>query len=223
MRSCCATLLAALLLAGTVVGTATAVEGEDVAQKKFNTSVYDVNEGNFDDVLDKTEYALIFFYAPWCGHCKDLHPVFEEAAALVEQEGLKITFGSIDATIATDLAAENGLTGYPTLKWFHNGEANDYTGQRSAASIVLWVKKRSNAITRPMSNAAQLAEFKADNDVVVIGFFTKEACDARAEGGIGALTLPDPLAGLVSLAAAAAAAAAAATCTNYILSVCIHT
>jgi len=67
------------------------------------------------------------FFAPWCGHCKKLHPEFEAAAATLEAEGLdNIKLAHVDATEETALATDFGVSGYPTLKFFINGEAIDY-------------------------------------------------------------------------------------------------
>ena len=61
---------------------------------------------------------------------------------------------------AAVLAEQYELTGYPTLKWFVNAEPNDYTGPRSAAGIVTWVKKRTHAKVRAIATKEELAEFK---------------------------------------------------------------
>ena len=54
-----------------------------------------------------------------------------------------MVLAKIDGTQATDLAAEYSLKSYPTLKWLTNGEASDYTGQRSSSQIISWVQRHT--------------------------------------------------------------------------------
>jgi protein disulfide-isomerase A6 len=39
------------------------------------SNVVDLTPENFDKVLDGSKPAFVEFYAPWCGHCKNLIPV----------------------------------------------------------------------------------------------------------------------------------------------------
>jgi thiol-disulfide isomerase/thioredoxin len=39
-----------------------------------------LTQDSFRGTLDHYEYVLVMFFAPWCGHCKKLHPEFEAAA-----------------------------------------------------------------------------------------------------------------------------------------------
>lgn len=67
-----------------------------------------------------------------CGHCKSLEPEYALAAKQLKEDGLALA--KVDATVESALAKHYGITGYPTLKYFHNGElSEDYNGGRSAA------------------------------------------------------------------------------------------
>ena len=41
----------------------------------ISTQVIDLDDSNFDTIVDGSKPAFIEFFAPWCGHCKKLAPV----------------------------------------------------------------------------------------------------------------------------------------------------
>ncbi len=65
-----------------------------------------------------------------CGHCKSLAPEYERAAEVLA--GINIPLAKVDATAHSSLGSRFGVSGYPTLKVFHDGVAYDYEGPRSA-------------------------------------------------------------------------------------------
>jgi protein disulfide-isomerase/protein disulfide-isomerase A1 len=102
-------------------------------------AVVELTTGEFDDFLkDNSGGALVAFTAPWCGHCKRLHPEFEAASEVL---GDKVKLANIDATKETELASKFGVRGYPTIKWFVNGQDSEYDGGRTKDTIVDWVKQ----------------------------------------------------------------------------------
>lgn len=70
---------------------------------------------NFKDLIKKEEKVLVDFYANWCGPCKMLSPILEEAKG-------KIKVIKVDVDEHEDLAREYGVMSIPTLVLLENGE-----------------------------------------------------------------------------------------------------
>ena len=86
--------------------------------------------------------SQVEFFAPWCGHCKNLEPHWKQAAG--ELKG-KVKLGAVDATVHQSLAGKYGVQGYPTIKYFpagSKGDAEEYDGGRTADDIVKWAESR---------------------------------------------------------------------------------
>merc|ERR1719240_963323 len=65
------------------------------------SAVVTVTEGNFDEVVkDSSKDVMIEFYAPWCGHCKQLKPTYKKLAAKFEDVD-SVTIAAMDASEAS--------------------------------------------------------------------------------------------------------------------------
>jgi len=116
------------------------------AEVTQDEGVYVLGEDNFDSWMQEQEFALVEFYAPWCGHCKRLTPEYAQAAQELAAAGSKVKLAKVDATENGDLAQKYGVQGYPTLFWFtkdNNYEAESYGGGREADTIQSWVKRQT--------------------------------------------------------------------------------
>jgi len=104
-------------------------------------------------VKDTSKDVLVKYYAPWCGHCKSLAPIWEELGASVA-ENPNLVIAKFDAT-ANEVA---GLTirGYPTLKFYprDNKEGYDYEGERDLESFKKWLSENSSAYREGSRNRA---------------------------------------------------------------------
>jgi protein disulfide-isomerase A1 len=125
-----------------------------------------LSEANEADVTG-AEFALVEFYAPWCGHCKKLAPEYAKAAAALKDS---VTVAKCDATQETALAAKYGVLGFPTLKFFRAGEALEYTGGRTEAEIVDWVAKKTEPPLRALADQPAVDAFVADATVAAVFF-----------------------------------------------------
>ncbi|KAG1679247.1 hypothetical protein FOA52_009276 [Chlamydomonas sp. UWO 241] len=76
--------------------------------------------------------VMVEFYAPWCGHCKELAPKYKQAA--VQLWGIA-TLAAVNCDEHKGLCGQHGVKGYPTLKVFVGGKARDYSGERSSKAI----------------------------------------------------------------------------------------
>ena len=104
----------------------------------INGEVTVLNQDNFDKHLEESEYLLVKFYAPWCGHCKKLAPHYDR----LSEEGVdQVTVAKVDATVETALASKYEVKGYPTLKWFINGTEYDFKGGRDFDTMNAFLKK----------------------------------------------------------------------------------
>lgn len=102
--------------------------------------VVELTDSNFAElVLESDDLWLVEFFAPWCGHCKNLAPHWAQAAG--ELKG-KVKLGALDATVHTVMANRYGVRGYPSIKMFpagkKDGETVEFDGGRTSDDIVAW-------------------------------------------------------------------------------------
>ncbi|XP_063170625.1 protein disulfide-isomerase A6 [Candoia aspera] len=133
--------------------------------------VIELTDDNFDkNVLDSDSVWLVEFYAPWCGHCKNLEPEWASAATEVkEQTKGKVKLAAVDATVHQMLASRYGIRGFPTIKIFQKGEEPvDYDGGRTKPDII------ARALDLFSENAPPPELLEIINEDVL-----KQTCDAH--------------------------------------------
>ena len=83
---------------------------------------------NFDEVVfDKSKNVLVEFYAPWCGHCKQLSPVWDKLAeTLISEKKDDYVVAKIDATV--NELPHSRVRSFPTMRLYRkDGSATDYS------------------------------------------------------------------------------------------------
>jgi protein disulfide-isomerase A6 len=112
------------------------------------SAVVQVGANDFDkEVLKYPGVVVVEFYAPWCGHCKQLTPEYEKAASVLKGV-VKIV--AVDATAHESLAQKYQVQGFPTLKVFgaDKKKPTDYQGQRTSDAIISEVMKTTNQLVK---------------------------------------------------------------------------
>jgi len=77
---------------------------------------------------------FVKFYAPWCGHCKKLAPVWDDLARELHK---RVNVAKVDVTQNAGLGRRFAIKGYPTLLLFHKGKMFEYSsGNRTLDNLV---------------------------------------------------------------------------------------
>lgn len=100
---------------------------------------------NFEEVVPKDKDALVEFYAPWCGHCKKLTPIYDELGEKMKNEDVAIV--KMDAT-ANDVPPAFDVRGFPTLFWLPKNKHDSpvrYDGGRELDDFIKYISKHATS------------------------------------------------------------------------------
>jgi thioredoxin 2 len=100
--------------------------------------VVDVNAQQFQKLVARSELPVVVdFWAPWCGPCKVMGPVFSQVASANSSKAIFIKVNTEDQQ---QLAGQFGIRSIPTLKMFKQGKVcADVAGALPQAQLQSWV------------------------------------------------------------------------------------
>lgn len=110
---------------------------------------------------------LIMFYAPWCGHCKRLEPVWGHVAQSLYNTNIRV--GRVDCTRFTSMATKFRVTGFPTIMFLKGDEAtHTYHGDRTKEEIINFAMRVSGPPVQPITRSESLDHLKANNPLFFV-------------------------------------------------------
>jgi len=121
------------------------LKSEEIPEKQEGDVHVLVGKSFHQIVMDPTKDVLVEFYAPWCGHCKKLEPIYNELAQKVKSNS-NLVIAKMDATL--NEVEEVSIQGFPTIKfWAANNKSNpiDFEGDRTLDGFVKFLEKHATA------------------------------------------------------------------------------
>ncbi|KZT63979.1 thioredoxin-like protein [Daedalea quercina L-15889] len=103
--------------------------------------VYALDEKTFQNAVDEG-HIFIKFYAPWCGHCKKLAPIWTQLAAQTQH---KLTIAEVNCEAHEALCRTEGVPGFPQLVYYGGKRAGkvEYTSGRKLEQLKAFAEKVS--------------------------------------------------------------------------------
>ncbi|KAI4878724.1 hypothetical protein NFI96_021842, partial [Prochilodus magdalenae] len=111
---------------------------------------------------------LVDFYAPWCGYCKKLEPIWYEVGAELKTSGSPVRVGKMDATAYSGMASEFGVRGYPTIKLLKGELAYNYKGPRTKDDIIEFANRVAGPSVRSLPSKQMFEHVQKRHDVLFV-------------------------------------------------------
>ena len=82
----------------------------------------ELNDANFDQIINSDKPVLVDFWAEWCGPCRMVGPVVEEISKDYADTAV---VGKVNVDHNPGISMKYGIRNIPALLYFKNGEIVD--------------------------------------------------------------------------------------------------
>jgi protein disulfide-isomerase A1 len=138
-------------------------KSEEIPKTQEGDVIVVVGKSFNDIVMDDSKDVLVEFYAPWCGHCKKIAPIYDEVAKNLKHN-TNLVIAKVDST--ANEVSQVAIKGFPTIKFFPAGKKSspiDFDGDRTVEGFTTWLEKHvTNKITTGTTTASTSSEEKPE-------------------------------------------------------------
>lgn len=116
--------------------------------------------------------AAILFYAPWCFYSQQMMPAWDLAHQKMQLHEPPVPLARIDASRYGNIGDKYGVSAFPTMKLFVDGNVFDYDPHqgRGWQQIVKWVNRHIDR-DHILSKVDDIEHYLHDNELNVVGLY----------------------------------------------------
>ncbi|KAL7818800.1 thioredoxin protein [Trichoderma aethiopicum] len=125
---------------------------------------------NFQRLVTMTQDPwFIKFYAPWCPHCQDMAPTWEQLAKSMKG---KLNIGEVNCDKESRLCKDVGARAFPTILFFKGGERSEYEGLRGLGDFIKYAENAVDLASGvPDVDLAAFEALEQKEDVIFVYFY----------------------------------------------------
>jgi thiol-disulfide isomerase/thioredoxin len=131
-------------------------DGKEELDSDWDSSHDGFKHKNFEHVIEAHEFVLVNFFAGWCSHCKQFHPLWtkmaneinpaadHEARKFLDRDGKGrlVRMMKVNCVDFGDLCKRISIDAYPTIRLYkQDGSFSVFEGSRREEEIVRWVER----------------------------------------------------------------------------------
>ena len=100
------------------------INSDDNVETIEKGGAIELDEKTFEDYIKTNRLVLVMFYAPWCGHCKEVMPIFNEVDKILNDDPsltqIPIKLVKVNVSNNTALGEKYNIFRFPTLMFFRD-------------------------------------------------------------------------------------------------------
>eukprot|EP00045_Choanoeca_perplexa_P008962 m.84640 g.84640 ORF g.84640 m.84640 type:complete len:420 (+) comp14695_c0_seq7:234-1493(+) len=147
-------------------------------------AVQELSETEFN-AMKGTSNMFVKFYAPWCGHCQRLAPVWEDLEETMESDA-NTNVVKVDCTQHKPLCTDHDVRGYPTLSFIRqDGAVLAYKGNRKLKDLQAFVKQATQPLLTQVDKDA-LLEADENSASLPVAVLVDASEELKTQAGIAA-------------------------------------